>query len=87
MENRTYKRMDYKMHPFAIHIKALRSFRLKKGLTQIEMAKLLGISHITLVSYERFVNMPRADVFVKWCNILNYDLCQLKTMYNGRLQK
>ncbi|MDO5562880.1 MAG: helix-turn-helix transcriptional regulator [Synergistaceae bacterium] len=41
--------------------KRIRSFRKSKGMTQIELAELTGLSRNSIINYERGYRTPRAD--------------------------
>lgn len=51
----------------------LKEARLKKGLTQEELAKLVGKSKNVISNWERGDNKPDADTLFLLCDILNVD--------------
>lgn len=48
----------------------LKELRLKRGLTQDELAKLLSINRTTVTLWESGVNHPRAAMLVKLAKVL-----------------
>ena len=48
----------------------LKELRKSKGITQKEMAKLLGMNEVSIVRYEKGTILPPVDVFVRMCKIL-----------------
>ena len=48
----------------------LRELRLKRGLTQKELAKLLSVNRTTVTLWELGTNKPRADMLVKIAKVL-----------------
>lgn len=55
----------------------LRIFREKKGITQIQMAKLLGIPVTTYRNYENTSRQPDFDVLVNMSEILEISIDKL----------
>lgn len=49
----------------------IRKARLKMGLTQAQLGKMLGKSDNVITNWERGTNRPDADMIEKLCNILN----------------
>ena len=43
----------------------IRELRIQKGLTQVELAQLLGISKSVVSSYENAVHLPPYDILIK----------------------
>ena len=43
----------------------IRALRIQKGMTQVELAKLLGISKSVISSYENAVHLPPYDILIK----------------------
>ena len=58
-------------------------FRVKKGLTQSELASLLGVSKNTISSYEIGVFNPSLNHAVQLCVILDVDFCKLFDVYDS----
>ena len=48
------------------HIKEL---RMKRGLTQVELAGMLGVSKSVISSYENGVHLPPYDILIKLSNL------------------
>ena len=64
----------------------IKEFREKKGLTQQELADILGIHKMTLSKYERNKNFPEYDKLVKIAIILEVtpnDLLGYKENYKS----
>lgn len=60
----------------------LKELRLKRGLTQDELAKLLSVNRTTVTLWETGVNHPRASMLVRLAKILRCtvdDLLRHKT--------
>lgn len=53
--------------------KRFRDFREKAGLTQKQLADLIGKSHVTVQSYEKGTSFPNADTVWKMCEIYKTD--------------
>ncbi len=51
--------------------KRIRELRLKRGLTQIELATMLGVSKSVVSSYENAVHLPPYDILIKISKIFN----------------
>lgn len=56
--------------------------RKEKGLTQKELAKLIGISQTTLSGYETGYSNPIYDVIKDIANICDYDIKFIKRTKN-----
>lgn len=54
----------------------LKELRKSKGITQKEMAKLLGMNEVSIVRYEKGTIIPPVDVFVRMCKILKLNNTQ-----------
>ena len=56
----------------------LRNFRIRKGLQQVELAKMLGVSKVSICRYERNVSKPQDVVLKKFKRVfkLNGELDQ-----------
>ena len=54
----------------------LKAARVNAGYTQKEAAKKLGVSNITLLSWEKGVSMPKANQIDDICNLykVTYDM-------------
>lgn len=48
------------------HIKEL---RIQRGLTQVELASMLGVSKSVISSYENGVHLPPYDILIKLSNL------------------
>lgn len=53
--------------------KRFREFRENEGLTQKQLAELIGKSHVTIQSYERGTSFPNADTVWRMCEVYNTD--------------
>ena len=51
--------------------KRIKELRLKRGLTQIELATMLGVSKSVVSSYENAVHLPPYDILIKISKIFN----------------
>ena len=58
----------------------IKQFRKKAGLTQPELAQLLGVSFSTLRRWEAYGGQPRADELRKLCEVLG---CSESDLLNG----
>ncbi len=47
--------------------------RIKKGLSQEELGKLLGVSKVSICGYETGNRIPNMDTFVKLIDVLNIE--------------
>lgn len=47
----------------------IKELRIKRGLTQTELAQLVGVSKSVISSYENAVHMPPYDILIKFSNI------------------
>ena len=54
----------------------LKELRKERGITQKEMAKLLGMNEVSIVRYEKGTILPPVDVFVRMCKILKLNNTQ-----------
>ena len=54
----------------------LKELRRERGITQKEMAKLLGMNEVSIVRYEKGTILPPVDVFVRMCKILKLNNTQ-----------
>lgn len=43
--------------------------RVNAGLTINEAADRIGISHATLINYEKYRTMPQTDIALKMCDV------------------
>lgn len=51
-------------------MRALKRFRLKRGLTQEELADILHVNRTTVTLWENGTNKPRANMLVKLSKVL-----------------
>lgn len=58
----------------------IKELREKKGLTQLELAKKLGISDITISKYERYVQTPSIERAMQLADALECSLDDLVDM-------
>ena len=49
--------------------KRIRELRIKRGLTQVKLASILGVSKSVIRSYENGVHLPPYDILVRLSNI------------------
>lgn len=49
----------------------MRSAREKHGITQVDMAKAMNVSRVTVNKWENGISLPVVDDFFKWFEILN----------------
>ena len=59
----------------------IRQYRKKAGLTQPDLAQLLGVSFSTLRRWEAYGGQPRADELKKLCEVLG---CTESELLNGQ---
>lgn len=45
--------------------KHIRELRIKRGLTQVELASILGVSKSVISSYENGVHLPPYDILIR----------------------
>lgn len=57
--------------------KLLRQAREKKGLSQRELAKMVGVSHVTICHYERDNHMPRISHLKRLAQALDLTLLEI----------
>lgn len=63
----------------------LKQLRIKKGMTQQQLADRLGVDRTTVTLWELGINKPRADMLIKISNTFNCsvdDLLYPKKYYN-----
>jgi len=51
----------------------LRNFRVRKGLQQVELARILGMSRVSICRYERNVSKPQAAVLKRFKRLFKLD--------------
>lgn len=56
--------------------------RKLKGLTQQELADMIGVSRTSLNTYERGKAVPNLNTFKKLCNALDLSVSDLVTKWN-----
>lgn len=62
---------------------SIRFYREKKGLTQSELASLLGVSKNAISSYECGDYNPTLNHAVQLCVLLDVDFCKLFQVYDS----
>ena len=62
----------------------LRNFRVRKGLQQVELARLLGMSSVSICRYERHVSEPQAAVLKRFKRVFKLN-GELDRFLMGRL--
>ncbi len=60
----------------------LKNAREAKGLSQMALAKILGVDQSTVCLWERGKTFPRPDVAIRLANILN---CTLDDIYRAKV--
>lgn len=58
-------------------ISRIREFRKRAGITQEELAQLLGVSRPAVAQWERGINNPRADMLIKLANLFKCSIDDL----------
>ena len=71
--------MKYFLYAFAGNLIALRN---KKGLTQAQLAKKLGVTETSIRCYEKDRNFPSIDKLINMCNFFNVSLDYLFTEHS-----
>jgi transcriptional regulator with XRE-family HTH domain len=61
----------------------LKNLRLNKNLTQVDVAKRIGVSKSRISSYELNVNEPSLDIIVKLAALYNVSLDALLELDKG----
>lgn len=56
---------------------SLRALRVNAGLTIKEASKQLGISSVTLRSYEKYITVPNINVITKMLEIYNVTIDEM----------
>lgn len=56
---------------------SLRALRVNAGLTIKEASKKLGISSVTLRSYEKYITVPNINVITKMLEIYNVTIDEM----------
>jgi len=57
--------------------KNLKSLREEKGITQVELAKILNVSYKTISHYETGVSEPPISIIIKLKNFFNCEYEEL----------
>ena len=57
--------------------KRIKELRTKQNLTQMELAKLVGVSQATITSYENDMRQPSHDVLIKFSGVLKVSIHSL----------
>ncbi|MCK1242413.1 XRE family transcriptional regulator [Streptococcus uberis] len=52
----------------------IRELRLRKGLTQKELAEKIGMGHTTIANYEKGIRAPKKNKIFKIANVLGYSV-------------
>ena len=69
-----------------IRLKSLKKFRLAMGLTQKQLAALLGISERQVSRYESLFSCPRGPVLRRMCKLFGCTDIQLMRAPRARAQ-
>lgn len=60
-------------------LQALRQRRLELGLSQDVAAGQMGMKQRNLSDWERRIYTPRLDSLLKWCAVLDMDVCFVRS--------
>lgn len=55
----------------------IKKYREDRGLTQIQLSKLLGISNSRVSNWEQGINRPDADILAEICRVLQVSPSEL----------
>lgn len=58
-------------------MKKIRELRLEKGMSQLELAKQLGVERTTITKWENDCSNPRIDMLGKIAKVLNCKITDL----------
>src|SRR5690242_4513008 len=73
------------INPIAAEIGArIRSYREQHGLSQKQMAELVGIDPSTLCKYEKGTEMPSAPTLARIAMVMD---CTMDYLYHGRVEE
>ena len=73
------------INPIAAGIgKRIRAYREQHGLSQKQMAELIGISPTRLCRYERGTEMPNAQTLAQIADVMD---CTMDYLYHGRVEE
>lgn len=61
-------------------MKSIKFLRIKKGLTQLQLAKLLGVDQTTVAKWENNLSLPRADKLPLLTHTLG---CSIEELFNN----
>lgn len=67
-----------------ININLIKKLRVNKEMTQVELAKLCGVSQGTVVGWEKGTTFPKAEKIPTVARVLNCDSDLLLTMAEQR---
>ena len=60
-----------------LNAKAIRKYRIAKGMTVIELAKKLNVSRTMIYKYETGANMPTPKMVIKIAKVLGVEPLEL----------
>ena len=66
---------------------SLRALRVNAGLTMKEASKKLGISSVTLRSYEKNITIPKINVITKMLEIYDVTIDEMNFLKSEQLNK
>jgi DNA-binding XRE family transcriptional regulator len=52
----------------------IKKLRKKAGLSQVDLAKILGISHVSIVKWEKGTTMPRTKMLPRLAKVLRCEV-------------
>ena len=52
----------------------IKKLRKKAGLSQVDLAKILGISHVAIVKWEKGTTMPRTKMLPRLAKVLRCEV-------------
>ncbi len=55
----------------------IRKYRQEKGISQVELAEMLGVSNSRVSNWEQGINRPDADIIGKICDCLDISPSEL----------
>lgn len=56
----------------------LRDLRIEKGISQAKVSELTGLSLNSIWKYDKGMNIPPIDSYIKYANAIGYDLKLVK---------
>lgn len=53
---------------------SIKQARIKKGYSQLKLAEMIGVTGISIIAYEKGVELPNINILVKLMGILDLEL-------------